>query len=127
MKVNFLNEGRSILVDLGVVPGGESVEWCGGYSDVGLEVLIPLRLCPRVRWVGSGRGPCRPWVIGSWGWSWCVVVLTHGGCERRMFEGFLSEGSKYGGDDPPNGRAVGVRAVVSLRAAVWSEPALPYP
>ena len=36
-------------------------------------------------------------------------------------------GSEYGGYDPLNGRAVGVLTVVSLRAAVGSVPALPYP
>ena len=44
-----------------------------------------------------------------------------------MFEGFLSESSKYGGDDPAKGSAVGVRAVVGPRAAIWSDSALPCP
>ena len=44
-----------------------------------------------------------------------------------MFEGFLSESSKYGGDDPAKGGAVGVLAVVCPRAAIWSDSALPCP
>ena len=127
MKVNILNGERRSRILLSVVLSVRGVVWCGGYGDVGLEVLVPLRVCSRLWWVGSDRGPCSPWVIGPRSCSWCLILWKHGRCERRVFEGFLPKGLEYGSRDPSDGRAVGVLAVASLPTVVGSVPALSDP